>query len=77
MEWAMDNWLMLSALLTSVLGNVVVGMKLKNVKKFVLTVVEAYADKVITDKEKVEIYDDFTAAAKDVLLVVKGLTPWR
>ena len=77
MEWIMDNWPMVSMLVISVLANVVVAAKLKSVKQFVMTVIEASADKKVTDKEKVKIYDDFIVAAKDLLKIIKGLTPWK
>lgn len=77
MEWIVDNWPMVSALAVSVLANAVVAAKLKSAKKFAITVIEVYADKVVSDKEKIAIYDDFMAMAKDMLAVVKGLTPWK
>ncbi len=77
MEWIVDNWQMVSVLIVSVLANVVVAAKLKSVKAFLLTVVEASADKVVTDAEKIKIYDKFMVMAKDLLKIVKGLTPWK
>ena len=77
MEWIVDNWPMVSMLAISVLANVVVAAKLKSVKKFVMTVIEASADKKVTDKEKIKIYDDFVVMAKDLLKIIKGLTPWK
>ena len=77
MEWITENWQMVSVLVVSVLANVVVAAKLKSVKAFLLEVVEASADKVVTDAEKVKIYDKFIAMAKDLLKIVRGLTPWK
>ncbi len=77
MDWIINNWPMVSALVVSVLANAVVAAKLKSVKTFLLTVIQASADKKVTDKEKVEIYDDFMVMAGDLLKIVKGLTPWK
>lgn len=77
MEWIVDNWPMVSMLLVSVLANVIVAAKLKSVKKLVITIIEASADGTVDDKEKIKIYDDFIVAAKDLIAIIKGLTPWK
>ncbi len=76
MDWIMDNWQVV-LLVASVLANAVVATKLQSVKAFLLTVIKASEDKKISDREKVDIYDGFMVMAKDLLKIVKGLTPWK
>ena len=77
MEWIADNWAILAPLILSIAANLTVGLQLKNAKAAAMKLIEIYADKKVTDAEKVEAFDAVEAALKDLLAFLKGITPWK
>lgn len=77
MQWLQNNWVLVAPLVLSVVTNLVVFIKLGSARKFIVDFLAAVSDKVVTDAEKIQTFDNFAAMVKDVYAVIKGLTPWK